>query len=198
MLFRSSDQEYESICRAVSTNQDNPMPADLNEKNEDGESDASKETSPALVDEGLSEDDKTEYRQIADRRVRLALVLQEVGRLNNIEVSDEEVQRALFQEVSRYPGQEKQIMELYQKNPQAMASIRAPLYEDKIVDFITEMAEISEKKVTREALLAEPSSETRGKPKKSKSRKPPAKKASAKKASAKKTSAKSTPKKAKK
>ena len=76
-----------------------------------------------------------------------------------------------------------------------MASIRAPLYEDKIVDFITEMAEISEKKVTREALLAEPSSETRGKPKKSKSKKAPAKKASAKKASAKKTSAKSTPKK---
>ena len=62
-------------------------------------------------------------------------------------------QRALFQEVSRYPGQEKQIMELYQKNPQAMASIRAPLYEDKIVDFITEMAEVS-KKVTREVLLA--------------------------------------------
>ena len=116
-----------------------------------------------------------------------------MGRLNNIEVSDEEVQRALFQEVSRYPGQEKQIMELYQKNPQAMASIRAPLYEDKIVDFITEMAEVSEKKVTREALLAEPSSETPGKPKKPRSKKAPAKKASAKKASA-----KSTPKKAKK
>ena len=123
-----SDQEYESICRAVNANQDNPTPADLNEKNDDGEGDASKETSLAPVDEGFSDDDKTEYRQIAERRVRLALVLQEVGRLNNIEVSDEEVQRALFQEVSRYPGQEKQIMELYQKNPQAMASIRAPLY----------------------------------------------------------------------
>ena len=120
-------------------------------------------------------------------------MMQEVGRLNNIEVSDEEVQRALFQEVSRYPGQEKQIMELYQKNPQAMASIRAPLYEDKIVDFITEMAEVSEKKVTREVLLAEPSSETPGKPKKSKP-----KKAATKKTSAKKSSAKSTPKKAKK
>ena len=120
-----------------------------------------------------------------------------MGRLNNIEVSDEEVQRALFQEVSRYPGQEKQIMELYQKNPQAMASIRAPLYEDKIVDFITEMAEVSEKKVTREALLAEPSSETPGKPKKSKSKKATAKKAPAKKTAAKKTSAKSAPKKGK-
>ena len=188
-----SDQEYESICRAVNSNQDNPAPADLNETKDDGEGDASKETSPAPLDEGLSDDDKTEYRQIAERRVRLALVLQEVGRLNNIEVSDEEVQRALFQEVSRYPGQEKQIMEMYQKNPQAMASIRAPLYEDKIVDFITEMAEVSEKKVTREVLLAEPSSETPGKPKKSKSKKAPTKKASAKK-----TSAKSTQKKAKK
>ena len=84
-------------------------------------------------------------------------------------------------------------MELYQKNPQAMASIRAPLYEDKIVDFITEIAEVSEKKVTRDVLLAEPSSGTPGKPKKSKSKKAPTKKASAKKASA-----KSTPKKAKK
>ncbi len=188
-----SDQEYESICRAVNANQDNPAPADLNETKNDGEGDASKETSLAPLDEGLSDDDKTEYRQIAERRVRLALVLQEVGRLNNIEVSDEEVQRALFQEVSRYPGQEKQIMELYQKNPQAMASIRAPLYEDKIVDFITEMAEVSEKKVTREVLLAEPSSETPGKPKKSKPKKAPTKKTSAKK-----SSAKSTPKKAKK
>ena len=114
-----------------------------------------------------------------------------MGRLNNIEVSDEEVQRALFQEVSRYPGQEKQIMELYQKNPQAMASIRAPLYEDKIVDFITEMAEVSEKKVTREVLLAEPSSETPENQKsKSKRHRP--------KRLLQKTSAKSTPKKAKK
>ena len=125
--------------------------------------------------------------------MRLALVLQEVGRLNNIEVTDEEVQRALFQEVSRYPGQEKQIMELYQKNPQAMASIRAPLYEDKIVEFITEMAEVSEKKITREELLAEPSREKPSKPKASKSKKAPAKKTAAKK-----TSAKAAPKKEKK
>ena len=144
------------------------------------------------IDEGLSDNDKTEYRQIAERRVRLALVLQEVGRLNNIEVTDEEVQRALFQEVSRYPGQEKQIMELYQKNPQAMASIRAPLYEDKIVEFITEMAEVSEKKITREELLAEPSREKPSKPKASKSKKAPAKKTAAKK-----TSAKAAPKKEK-
>ena len=181
-----SDQEYASICQAVKANEENANTSNLDQQennNEDGEG-----STP--VDESLSDDDKKEYRQIAERRVRLALVLQEVGRLNNIEVSDEEVQRALFQEASRYPGQEKQIMELYQKNPQAMASIRAPLYEDKIVDFITEMAEVSEKKVTRDELLAEPANEEVVKPKETK------KKTSAKKAPAKKVSTKKTIKKA--
>ena len=178
-----SDQEYASICQAVKANEENANTSNLDQQennNEDG-----KGATP--VDESLSDDDKKEYRQIAERRVRLALVLQEVGRLNNIEVSDEEVQRALFQEASRYPGQEKQIMELYQKNPQAMASIRAPLYEDKIVDFITEMAEVSEKKVTRDELLAEPANEEVVKPKETKKKKVSAKKAPAKKVSTKKT-----------
>ena len=178
-----SDQEYTSICQAVKANEENANTSNLDQQennNEDGEG-------ATPVDESLSDDDKKEYRQIAERRVRLALVLQEVGRLNNIEVSDEEVQRALFQEASRYPGQEKQIMELYQKNPQAMASIRAPLYEDKIVDFITEMAEVSEKKVTRDELLAEPANEEAVKPKETKKKKVSAKKAPAKKVSTKKT-----------
>ncbi|MEC9101032.1 MAG: trigger factor [Pseudomonadota bacterium] len=178
-----SDQEYASICQAVKANEENANTSNLDQQennNEDGEG-------ATPVDESLSDDDKKEYRQIAERRVRLALVLQEVGRLNNIEVSDEEVQRALFQEASRYPGQEKQIMELYQKNPQAMASIRAPLYEDKIVDFITEMAEVSEKKVTRDELLAEPANEEVVKPKETKKKKVSAKKAPAKKVSTKKT-----------
>ena len=105
-----SDQEYESICRAINANEDNPTSTNLTEKNDDGEGDRPQDANSVPIDEGLSDDDKTEYRQIAERRVRLALVLQEVGRLNNIEVTDEEVQRALFQEVSRYPGQEKQII----------------------------------------------------------------------------------------
>ena len=181
-----SDQEYTSICQAIKANEENANTSNLDQQennNEDGEI-------AAPVDESLSDDDKKEYRQIAERRVRLALVLQEVGRLNNIEVSDEEVQRALFQEASRYPGQEKQIMELYQKNPQAMASIRAPLYEDKIVDFITEMAEVSEKKVTRDELLADPANEEVVKPKKTKQKRASAKKAPAKKVSAKKSTKK--------
>ena len=181
-----SDQEYASICQAVKANEENANTSNLDQQennNEDGEG-------ATPIDESLSDDDKKEYRQIAERRVRLALVLQEVGRLNNIEVSDEEVQRALFQEASRYPGQEKQIMELYQKNPQAMASIRAPLYEDKIVDFITEMAEVSEKKVTRDELLAEPANEEVVKPKETKKKKVSTKKAPAKKVSSKKTTKK--------
>ena len=181
-----SDQEYASICQAVKANEENANTSNLDQQennNEDGEG-------ATPVDESLSDDDKKEYRQIAERRVRLALVLQEVGRLNNIEVSDEEVQRALFQEASRYPGQEKQIMELYQKNPQAMASIRAPLYEDKIVDFITEMAEVSEKKVTRDELLADPANEEVVKPKKTKQKKASAKKVTDKKVSAKKSTKK--------
>ena len=181
-----SDQEYASICQAVKANEENANTSNLEQQennNEDGEG-------ATPVDESLSDDDKKEYRQIAERRVRLALVLQEVGRLNNIEVSDEEVQRALFQEASRYPGQEKQIMELYQKNPQAMASIRAPLYEDKIVDFITEMAEVSEKKVTRDELLTDPANEEVVKPKKTKQKKASAKKATAKKVPAKKSTKK--------
>ena len=181
-----SDQEYASICQAVKANEENANTSNLDQQennNEDGEG-------ATPVDESLSDDDKKEYRQIAERRVRLALVLQEVGRLNNIEVSDEEVQRALFQEASRYPGQEKQIMELYQKNPQAMASIRAPLYEDKIVDFITEMAEVSEKKVTRDELLAEPANEEVVKPKETKQKKASAKKAPAKRVPSKKSTKK--------
>ena len=137
-----ADQEYESICRAINQ----PAAEQVQEEPQ--------EQTPS--DAALSDEDKAEYRKIAERRVRLGLVLQEVGRLNNIEVTEEEVKGALFKEVSRYPGQEQQIMELYQKNPEAMASIRAPIFEDKIVDFITEMATVTEKTVSPEQLMSPP------------------------------------------
>ena len=147
-----ADREYESICRAI-----NPPSTDQ---------DQDQDKDQVAIDETLSEEDKQEYRKIAERRVRLGLLLQEVGRLNNIEVTEEEVKRALFQEVSRYPGQEQQIMELYQKNPEAMASIRAPLFEDKIVDFITEMATVTEKTISPEDLMAGPEETVTNKTKK--------------------------------
>ena len=137
-----ADQEYESICRAINQ----PAAEQVQEEPQ--------EQTPS--DAALSDEDKAEYRKIAERRVRLGLLLQEVGRLNNIEVTEEEVKGALFKEVSRYPGQEQQMMELYQKNPEAMASIRAPIFEDKIVDFITEMATVTEKTVSPEQLMSPP------------------------------------------
>lgn len=107
-------------------------------------------------DEGKSDEQlKSEYRAIAERRVKLGLLLSEVGRINNIQVSNDEVSRAVMNEARRYPGQERQVVEYYQKSPQALAQIRAPLYEDKVVDFIVELAKVTERKVTPAELSAE-------------------------------------------
>lgn len=108
-------------------------------------------------DEGSSEDEqKTEYRQIAERRVRLGLVLAEIGEKNQIQVADEEVNRALIEQVRRYPGQEQQVWEFYQKNPGALAQLRAPIFEDKVVDYIVELANVTDKTVSREELFHDP------------------------------------------
>ena len=97
-------------------------------------------------DEGTTEEKaREEYRGIADRRVRLGLVLAEIGEKNNIKVADEEMQRALVERIRQYPGQEQQVWEFYQKNPNALASVRAPLYEEKVVDFLVELAEVTDK-----------------------------------------------------
>lgn len=107
-----------------------------------------------FADENTTEEKAQEdYRKIADRRVRLGLVLSEIGEKNKLTVTDEEVGRALAERVRQFPGQEKQVWDYYQKNPQAMAEVRAPLYEDKVVDFILELAQVTEKKVSREDLL---------------------------------------------
>lgn len=114
----------------------------------------------SFEDEGKTEDElKAEYKKIAERRVRLGLVLAEIGRLNSLDLTQEELGRAVANEARRYPGQEQQVFEFYQKNPQALAQIRAPLYEDKVVDFIVAMAKVEDKKVTREELFADPEGE---------------------------------------
>lgn len=111
-------------------------------------------------DEGKSEDElKAEYRKIAERRVRLGLVLAEIGRLNSLDLTQEELARAISAEARRYPGQEQQVFEFYQKNQQALAQIRAPLYEDKVVDFIVAMAKVEDKTVSKEDLFKEPEGE---------------------------------------
>lgn len=110
------------------------------------------EEDPMLA--GKSDDEiKAEYERIAGRRVRLGLLLAEVGRANNVEVTDQEVRMAIFDVARRYPGQERQVLEFYSKNPDAMASLRAPIFEDKVVDYILGVAKITDKTVSPEELF---------------------------------------------
>lgn len=136
-------------------------------------------------DKGKSEDElKAEYRTIAERRVRLGLVLAEMGRKANVDVSQEELARAMNQEAQKYPGQERQVIEFYQKNPGALQGLRAPIYEEKVVDYVLELAEVTEVEVDREALFAdddEPAPAKKPTQKKAPAKKAPAKKAAAKK-----------------
>ena len=115
----------------------------------------------SFSDEDTSEDDaKAEYRKIAERRVRLGLVLSEIGERNQIKVTEEEVTRAVVERARQFPGQEQQVWELYRKNPQALASLRAPLFEEKVVDFLVELAKVTERTVPREELYKEDEGET--------------------------------------
>jgi trigger factor len=105
-------------------------------------------------DEGSSEDKaREEYRAIAERRVRLGLILAEVSEKNGIVVSDEEMDRVLAERTRQYPGQEDQVMSFYRNNPQAMSEIRSPLLEEKVVDFVLELADVSDETVTRDELF---------------------------------------------
>ncbi|WP_158045701.1 trigger factor [Skermanella pratensis] len=106
---------------------------------------------------GKSEEElKTEYRGIAERRVRLGLLLSEVGRRNNIQVTQDELNRALITEAQRYPGQEREVFEFFRSNPRAIDNLRAPLFEDKVIDFILELAKVNEKTVSVEELVRDP------------------------------------------
>jgi trigger factor len=104
--------------------------------------------------EGKSDDEiKAEYRPIAERRVRLGLLLSEVGRNNNIQVAQEELNRALAEEARRFPGHERQVIEYYRNQAGALDQLRAPIFENKVVDFILEMAKVSERPVPIADLL---------------------------------------------
>ena len=95
---------------------------------------------------------KEEYRGIAERRVRLGLVIAEIGERNNIKVSDEELSRAVMDRARQVPGREQEVWDFYRNNPDALASLRAPIFEDKVIDFILELAKITDKTVSREDL----------------------------------------------
>ncbi len=98
---------------------------------------------------------KADYMKIAERRVRLGLVLAEMGAKADVQISNDELQAAMIAEARRYPGQEQQVVEFYQKNPDAIAQLRAPIYEEKVVDHIIETAKVTDKKVSREVLFEE-------------------------------------------
>jgi trigger factor len=107
----------------------------------------------SFADEGTTEEAAREqYRKIAERRVRLGLVVAEIGNQNEVEVTEEEHQQALIAEVRRFPGQEQQVYDYYRKNPQALAGLRAPVFENKVVDFVAEKGKITDKKMTRAEL----------------------------------------------
>jgi trigger factor len=93
-----------------------------------------------------------EHNTLAERRVRLGLLLAEVGNQNNVEVTEQEIQQAMFQQASQYPGQEREFFEFMQKNEQAQQQMRAPIYEDKVVDYIIELASVSDKSVSKDEL----------------------------------------------
>jgi trigger factor len=133
-----------SLVEQEFTNVWNTVQADLKSQNR------------TFEQEGTTEDKaREEYRSIADRRVRLGLVLAEIGDKNNIKVNDDEVARAVMERARQYPGREREVWDYYQKNYNALASVRAPIFEEKVVDFIVELADVVEKKVTKDELFKE-------------------------------------------
>ena len=128
------DQEFDSVWRQVTQ--------DLESRGK------------TFADEDTTEEKaKAEYRAIAERRVRLGLVLAEVGEKAQIKVSDEEVSRAVVERARQFPGQEQQVWDYYRKTPQALASLRAPIFEEKVVDYILELADVTEKTVSKDELF---------------------------------------------
>ena len=98
---------------------------------------------------------RKEYQELAERRVRLGLVLASIGEKQEIQISEEELQKAIYEQMRQYPGQEQQIMEYFQKTPDAVAGLRAPLYEEKVVDHIVSVASVKDKTVSVEELTKE-------------------------------------------
>jgi trigger factor len=110
----------------------------------------------SFEDEGTTEEKaREEYRTIAERRVRLGLVIAEIGERNKIQVTEEELTRAVTERARQVPGREQEVWDYFRKNPAAVANLRAPIFEDKVIDFILELADVSEKKVSREELYKE-------------------------------------------
>ncbi len=135
------EQEYISVCNSLNKNKTETT----NDKKENN----------IKPDEKMTKDEKADANNIAQRRVKLGLLMGDIGRNNNIDVSEEEIKQAVMMEAQKYPGQEKQVLEYYEKNKEASQNLAGPLFEEKVFDFICEMSEIKEKKVSVEDLYKE-------------------------------------------
>lgn len=115
-----------------------------------------KQQGRTFADEGTTEEKaRADYQAIAERRVRLGLVIAEIGEKNNITVTEEQLRAAVMEQVRQMPGREQQVYDYYRNNPGALTSLRAPLFEDKVVDFVLELAEVTDKPVSRDELFKE-------------------------------------------
>jgi len=138
------------------------------------------------ADENLDDAEKAEAHEMALRRVRLGLLLTEIGNQNNITVTDEDTKQAVMQQAYRFPGQEQQVIEYYNSNPDALRELAGPMFEERVMDYILEIAKVTDKETTVEALYAE--AEERAKPAKAAKEKKAAKKKAAEKKTAEKKS----------
>ncbi len=173
-------QEYEAICRQLFP-QDAPKDSGKDDK-----------TPPPAADAKMSDADKKDARLMALRRVRLGMVLMDIGRQNDLQVTDEERNRTIYTEAQKYPGQQQEVLDYFKNNPQAVQQLMGPLIEDKVIDFILELAQVSDKTISVEKLYAEDDIEAMKQKSRASAKKSPPKSA-AKKAPAKKPAAKKTP-----
>jgi len=191
----SKQKAKRTLLDALDVAYDYDLPAGLVESEYDSivkAAEQAKEAGQEIDEEDLSDKEReAEYRSIAARRVKLGLLFAEVGRTNDIQVGQDDLQKAILKEAQNYPGQEQMVFKYYQENPEAMQNLSGPVYEEKIVDFILELANVKDVTVSVEALMAE--NEDDKPKKKAAAKKAPAKKAAAKKPAAKKAPAKKAP-----
>jgi len=169
LLRDNIEQQYVSASRfklkralldALDTKHDFPLPPKMVEAEfaaiwTQVQQDKAQESLPPEDADKTDEQLESEYRKIAERRVRLGLVLAEIGRINNVQVTEQELLEAMRQEAMRYGPQAQQVFDMFRQNPNAQAQLRAPIFEDKVVDLIVEKAKVEDKDVSKDELMAE-------------------------------------------
>ncbi|MDP3384852.1 MAG: trigger factor [Phenylobacterium sp.] len=169
LLRDNIEQQYVSASRfklkralldALDTKHDFPLPPKMVEAEfaaiwTQVQQDKAQESLPPEDAGKTDEQLESEYRKIAERRVRLGLVLAEIGRINNVQVTEQELLEAMRQEAMRYGPQAQQVFDMFRQNPNAQAQLRAPIFEDKVVDLIVEKAKVEDKDVSKDELMAE-------------------------------------------